>query len=68
MFQPQLWTGSSPLFGIGGAIGPVLTYKRLVIQVPLSVEYVAVLGSGSYFSTGEAAAVFTPSIFVGVSF
>ena len=68
VFQPQLWTGSNPLFGLGGAIGPVLTYKRLVVEVPLSVEYVAVIGNEGYFSTGQAAAVFTPSIFAGVSF
>jgi hypothetical protein len=68
VFQPQLWTGSSPLFGLGGAIGGILTYKRLVIEVPLSVEYVAVLGDRGYFSTSQAAAVFTPSIFAGLSF
>jgi hypothetical protein len=36
VFQPQLWTGSQPVFGLGGAVGPVLAYKRLVIEVPLS--------------------------------
>lgn len=68
VFQPQVWTGTSPLLGLGGAIGPVFTYGHLVVEVPLSVEYVAVLGDVGYFRTGEAAAVFTPSIFAGVSF
>ncbi len=68
VFQPQIWTGSSPLFGLGGAVGGVLTYGQLVVEVPLSVAYVAVLGDDGYFSTSKAAAVFTPSLFVGVSF
>lgn len=65
--QPQVWVGGyDALFGLGGAVGGVLTYKRLVIEVPLSVTRVAVVDD--WFHTNQKAVVFTPAALAGVSF
>jgi hypothetical protein len=66
--QPQLWLGSDVLLGLGGALGGVLTYKRLVVEIPLSVVRVAALGTADYLRTGKEAVVFTPSVRGGIWF
>jgi hypothetical protein len=66
--QPQFWLASSALLGLGGAVGGILTYKRLVLQVPISVTRVAALGTGDFWHTSKEAVVVSPAILVGVSF
>jgi hypothetical protein len=54
--------------GLGGAIGGVLTYKRLSLMVPLSVQRVADAGANNYLTTSRSAVVVTPSVLAGVTF
>jgi hypothetical protein len=64
--QPQVWFAGDALLGLGGAVGGVLTYKRLVVEVPISVSRVAVFKN--HLQTSKKAVVVTPAILVGVSF
>lgn len=66
LVTPQVWTGGDALLGLGGTIGGILTYKRLVIQVPLNVERVATFKN--HWSTSKKAVVFTPAVLAGISF
>jgi hypothetical protein len=64
--QPQVWFAGDALLGLGGAAGGVLTYRRLVVEVPLGVSRVATFKN--HLQTSKKAVVFTPTILVGVSF
>ncbi len=66
LVQPQVWFAGDALFGLGGAVGGVITYKRLVIEVPFAVSRVATFKN--HLSTSHKAVVVTPSVLVGISF
>ena len=66
LVQPQIWIAGDALLGLGGAVGGVITYKRLVVEVPLSVSRVARFEN--HLETSDKAIVFTPSVLAGISF
>jgi hypothetical protein len=66
-FEPQIWAGSGDaLAGLGAAVGGVLTYGRLFVEVPISVVRVAPFEH--HFDSGNSAVVVTPSVAVGLVF